>query len=171
MTHNTGWNTINKVNVTYFFQIPQGCGALVHFTLSMFVTCKRQKMMLEAKKDVILMRKCSSCLITSVSYIIGTGSKSGVLGGDKHKFNTIIWGGASPLPRSHCLQKIKKFKQTAQSVNKSAIRPKHSFLVLSHFSKFWPFSVAGFSATLVNFQSLCSWIFSRNRFILKRKHI
>jgi len=56
--------------------------------------------MLEAKKDVILMRKCSSCLITSVSYIIGTGSKNGVLGGDKHKFNTIIWGGDNPPPQT-----------------------------------------------------------------------
>jgi len=84
------------------------------------------------------MRKCSSCLITSVSYIIGTGSKNGVLGGDKHKFNP--------------LQKMKKFKQTVRSVNKSEIRPKDWFLVFSRFSKFWPpFNVAGFSATLVNF--------------------
>jgi len=53
----------------------------------MFATCEK-KTMLEAKKDVILMRKCSSCLITSASYIIRTGSKNGVLGGNKHKFNT-----------------------------------------------------------------------------------
>ena len=153
MTHNTGWNTINKVNVTYFFRYCKGlggCGALVNFTLSMIVTCKWQKTMLEAKKEVglILMRKCTSCLITSVSYIIGTGSKNGVLGGNKHKFNTIFWRewreyslgrGTSPLPRLHSLQKIKKFKQTVRSVNKSEIIPKHWFLVFSQFSKFSEF--------------------------------
>jgi len=48
-------------------------------------------------KDLILMQKCSSCLIISASYIIGTGSKNGVLGGDKHKFITIIWGRGLPL--------------------------------------------------------------------------
>jgi len=57
------------------------------------------------------MPKCSSCLITSASYIIGTGSKNGVLGGDKHKFNTIIWVGGMPPPRPNPLQKIKELNK------------------------------------------------------------
>jgi len=48
------------------------------------------------------MQKCGSCLIITVSSIIRTGSKNGVLGGNKHNFITIIWG-ASPLPISHPL--------------------------------------------------------------------
>jgi len=52
-----------------------------------------------SEEKTILMRKCSGCLIITAFYIIGTVSKNGVLGGDKHKFITIIWGGA-PSPDS-----------------------------------------------------------------------
>jgi len=48
-----------------------------------------------------LMQKCSSCVIVISSFISGTGSKNGVLGGDKHKFIMIIWGGGNAPPRHH----------------------------------------------------------------------
>jgi len=51
MTHDTGWNTINEVNVTYFFGYQRGLvGVGCWCILSMFATSKQQKTMLEAKK-------------------------------------------------------------------------------------------------------------------------
>ena len=79
------------------------------------------------EKDIILMRKCSSCLIISASSIIGKGSKNGVLGGDKQKFITIIWGGASPFPKIHPSQSKCCF--CAQRIASS-----HARSVNSHFS-------------------------------------
>jgi len=38
------------------------------------------------RKDLILMRNCSSCLIITASSISSTGSKNGVLGGDKQVY-------------------------------------------------------------------------------------
>jgi len=47
-----------------------------------------------------------------------------VLGRDKHKFITIIWGGGKPPPQTPPLEKINKMKQTARSVNKTKLEQK-----------------------------------------------
>jgi len=70
-------------------------------------------------QEKTLMQKCSSCFTLTASSIIGTRSKNGVLGGDKHNFITIIWEG-----QTHPFKKINKFKQSALSVNKYKIRAK-----------------------------------------------
>jgi len=117
-----------------------GSGDLVH-SLQMRLASDR-KLYYKPRKYLILMWKCSSCLKITTSYITGTRSKNGMLGGDKYKFFTIIWGGQAPSPDPT------PFKQTAHLVNNWELTAKHWFLVSSHFSNFWPFSVADFSAAI-----------------------
>ena len=65
----------------------------------------RQKTMLEAKEILNFDAEVWQLPHNRpVSSIIGTGSKNGVLGGDKHNFITMIWGGGKPPPQTspHC---------------------------------------------------------------------
>jgi len=77
------------------------------------------------------MLKCSSCLIIIASSIIRTGSKNGMLGGDKQKFITIIWGGASLLPRPHPSQSQYCFCARRIASSSPFV---HTRMVNSHFS-------------------------------------
>jgi len=87
MTHDTGLNTVNKVNVTIVFRITQGVrwGVGLSYSLQMRLVSDR-KLWQKPRKDLILMWNCSSCLIITASSIIGTGNKNGVLGGDKQVY-------------------------------------------------------------------------------------
>ena len=102
------------MNVAIVFRISQG----VRSGVGAWYTLYRCDLLatendLRSQEKTILMRNCGSYLIIAASWsIIRTTSKNGVLGGDKHKFIMIIWGGASPLPRPHPLERINKLRKS-----------------------------------------------------------